>query len=329
MIGALLVIGALVYLVSQSWHEVLDAVELMRNADPLWLALALLAVAAGFLCAGQIYGRVLAALGHSASVLWLSGTAMVAILINQSIPGGSVAAYAFLVSSLRRRRFPVASVAMVAGMELLSWNGAVLIAFGYGLIFLVLTSGLTGASISYGAVALALALTGGLLYIGTRPDETLHDWGIRLKLLVNRIFGPIWTIAQVQQVVEEILASRRLLLEQPGRMVLLVVLQLLIFVLHSLALLAILYGLGVAASPFAVAAAYGLALIVSTFVVLPGGGGAVEAALTVALRVQGVPPEAAIGAAIVFRLISFWMLLPVGGILYRALTRENGARNAP
>ncbi|HMO58004.1 MAG TPA: lysylphosphatidylglycerol synthase transmembrane domain-containing protein [Roseiflexaceae bacterium] len=321
-IAALLIVVALVFLIAQSWHEVLAAIELLRGADPIWLCLALVAVGTGFVCAGQIYGRVLAVLGHSAHFLWLTGTAMVAILINQSIPGGSVAAYAFLVASLRRKRFPVASVAMVAGTELLSWNGAVLISFTYGLVYLILTSGINGASVSYGAVILALLITSGLGYAGSRSDDTLHDWAQQLKGLVNRMFGPIWTQQQVVHVIDEIIASRRLLFEQPWRMLLLVILQLLIFMFHSMALLAILYGLGVVASPFAVAAAYGLALIVSTFVILPGGGGAVETALTLALRVQGVPPEAAIGAAIVFRLLSFWLLLPVGGVLYHVLTRS-------
>jgi uncharacterized protein (TIRG00374 family) len=319
---AVVVIGALGLLAYQSRHEVLAALALLRGARPVWLAAALLLVIAGFVCAGQIYGRVLAALGHRASVLWLSGTALVAILINQALPGGSVAAYAFLVASLRRRGFPVASVAMVAGTELLSWNGAVLIAFGYGLIYLIATHGLTGASVSYGAAGLALLITVTLLYAGSRPDATLHRWGLRLKGIVNRVFGPIWTQPQVVQVVDEIVASRRMLLEQPGRMAVLVVLQLLVFACHSMALLAILTGLGVAVSAPVVGAAYGLALIVSTFVVLPGGGGAVETALAVALGVQGVPTEAAIGAAIVFRLLSFWLLLPFGVVLSRRLTRR-------
>jgi uncharacterized membrane protein YbhN (UPF0104 family) len=71
-----------------------------------------------------------------------------------------------------------------------------------------------------------------------------------------------------------------------------------------------------------VLAAYGLALIASTFVVLPGGGGAVEAALTLALTTQGVEGPAALSGAVLFRLISFWMLLPVGLVLYRVLTRR-------
>lgn len=325
----LLLLAAIIGVAYLNRAEVLKAVELLRGMQPLYLALALFGVLAGFLCAGQIYGRVLSILGHRAQVWWLTAAAMVTILINQAIPAGSVGAYAFLVASLRRRGFPVGSVAMVAGMELLSWNGAVLTAFSYGVIYLLVTTGLSGASVSYGALAAAIGLMSGALYIASRPNETLQTWGLRLKSLVNRLFGPVLTTAQVSQAVDEIVASRRLILEQPLRMVVLVGMQLMIFFCHSLALLAILYGLGAEPPVAAMFAAYGLALIVSVFTLLPGGGGTVEAALTVALHAQGVPLEAALGAAILFRLLSFWMMLPVGMFCYRLLTRAPSDAHPP
>ena len=322
IIIGLLLLAAIIGIAYLNRAEVIKAADLLRGVRPLYLALALGAVLSGFVCAGQIYGRVLAILGHRAQIWWLTAAAMVTILINQAIPAGSVGAYAFLVASLRRRGFPVGSVAMVAGMELLSWNGAVLTAFSYGLIYLLVTTGLNGASVSYGALAAAIGLLSGALYIASRPNETLHTWGLRLKSLVNRLFGPVLTNAQVSQAVDEIVASRRLILDQPWRMAMLVGMQLLIFFFHSLALLAILHGLGSTPPVAAMFAAYGLALIVSVFTLLPGGGGTVEAALTVALHAQGVPLEAALGAAILFRLISFWLMLPIGVFCYRLLTRS-------
>ena len=321
----LLLLAAIVAVAYLNREEVIKAFVLLRNVRPHYLLLAFGAVLTGFVCAGQIYGRVLAMLGHRARFWWLTAAAMVTILINQAIPAGSVGAYAFLVASLRRRGFPVGSVAMVAGMELLSWNGAVLVAFSYGLLYLLITSGLSGASVSYGALAVALGVMSGAIYVASRPDETLQQWALRLKRIVNRLFGPVLTAAQVTQAVDEILASRRLILEQPRRIVVLVGLQLLIFCCHSLALLAILHSLGADPPVAAMFAAYGLTLIVSVFTLLPGGGGTVEAALTVALHAQGVPLEAALGAAILFRLISFWIMLPIGMICYRLLTRSPGA----
>ncbi|MFO7168838.1 MAG: lysylphosphatidylglycerol synthase transmembrane domain-containing protein [Chloroflexota bacterium] len=325
VIGILL-LGALGLLLYLNRHEVEEAVRLLREARPIWVAVALACIAAGFLCAGQIYGRVLAALGHNASIGWLTAAAMVTILINQAVPAGSVAAYAFLVASLRRRGFPVGSVAMVAGLELISWNTAVIVAFTYGLLYLLITTGLSGAAISYTAVAVALGVLATVIYIVSRPDDTFHDWGHNVKLAVDRLFGQVWTSVQVRQVVDEILASRRMILEQPRRMLVLVALQLTVFTFHSLALDSILRALGEPAPVLSVMGAYGLALIVSVFTLLPGGGGTVEAALTVALVAQNIPLQVALGGALLFRLLSFWCLLPVGLVCYRLLTRGSAPK---
>ena len=166
-----------------------------------------------------------------------------------------------------------------------------------------------------------MVLIGGYLYLGTRPRDTLHAWAMSLKRTIERLFGPIWHDSQIQRMIDEITHNRRLMAEQPWRLLSLIMLQLTIFTLHSLALLAILHGLGVVVGPLATLAAYGLALIVSTYTVLPAGGGTVEAALTVGLTIQGVPLEAALGATVLFRLFSFWLLLPLGALCYRAIMR--------
>jgi uncharacterized protein (TIRG00374 family) len=295
---------------------------LIHSARPLWLALAALAILAGFLCAGQIYGRVLAALGYHAHSLWLSAAALVTMLLSQALPVGTVASYAFLTTSLRRRGVPATSVAVIASLELLSWGGAMLILFVYGIIYVLLTThnrSLAGASITGFATVAVLILV--YLFIGTRPRHTMHRWAMRVKGVVERVVGPVWTESQIHHMVEELSHNRQLMVDQPLRVLMLICLQLTIFMLHSLALLAILHGLGVPIAPLAALAAYGLALIVSAYTLLPAGGGTVEAALTVALSVQGVPLEAALGATVLFRLFNFWLMLPVGAFCYRLLLR--------
>jgi uncharacterized protein (TIRG00374 family) len=320
LIGAILFALLIVFLL-RNWIEVKGAVERLQSVQPQWLALAFGAVALGFVCAGQVYGRVLATLGFRESAPWLTATALVTVLINHAIPAGSVAAYAFLVLSLRRRGIPPANVALVATLELLSWNGAVLLLFSYGVGYLILSGAIVTPQTYYVSVTTALVILMVLLFVISRPHVTLHSWAQNIKHIADRVFGVVWTDEEVLQVVDEVVANRRLILEQPLRMLLLVVLQLSMFVCHSAALLAILHSLGADPAPLAVLAAYGLALIASTFVILPGGGGAVEAALTLSLGAQGVPGGAALSAALLFRLLSFWLLLPIGLILYRYLTR--------
>jgi putative heme transporter len=321
LLGAAL-LALVIFFLFRSRGEVGEAIERLQSVRPEWLGLALLLVGLGFVCAGQVYGRVLATLGFREGPAWLTATALVTVLINHAIPAGSVAAYAFLVLTLRRRGIPPANVALVATLELLSWNGAVLLMFIYGLIYLIVNGGSVSPQTYQLSVTTAVIILGTLIFIFSRPHTTLHSWAQNFKHVADKVFGIAWTDEQVLQVVDEVVANRRLILEQPGRMLLLVVLQLSMFICHSLALLAILHSLGVDPPPFAVLAGYGLALIASTFVILPGGGGAVETALTLALGAQGVPGGAALSAALLFRLLSFWLLLPLGMVLYRYLTRN-------
>jgi uncharacterized protein (TIRG00374 family) len=325
-----MLLAALLAIVIHNWAHIQvkthEALLLIREARPGWLALAAIAVLLGFLCAGQIYGRVLATLGYKAPPLWLSTAAMVTMLLSQALPFGTVASYAFLTTSLRKRGVPTASVAVIASLELLSWGGAMLILFVYGMIYvLVTTSSSMIARASLSGFATVALLIGAYLYLGTRPRDTLHAWAMNVKCTIERFFGPIWHESQVQRMVDEISHNRRLMAEQPRRVLSLVLLQLTIFTLHSLALLAILHGLGVAIGPLGTLAAFGLALIVSTYTLLPAGGGTVEAALTVGLTIQGVPLEAALGATVLFRLFTFWLLLPLGTLGYRVIMRGEQA----
>jgi putative heme transporter len=323
-----LLLTVLLLVTIRNWDQIkvkmAEALTLIQAARPGWLALAAVAILVGFLCAGQIYGRVLATLGYKAPALWLSAAAMVTMLLSQALPLGTVASYAVLTTSLRKRNIPAASVAVIASLELLSWGGAMLILFVYGMIYvLVTTSNSSIARASLSGFATVIVLIGAYLFVGTRPRHTLSAWVMHVKRAIERVFGPIWHDSQVHRMVDEITHNRKLMAEQPIKVLGLIFLQLTIFTLHSLALLAILNGVGVVISPLAALAAYGLALIVSTYTLLPAGGGTVEAALTVGLTIQGVPLEAALGATVLFRLINFWLLLPLGAICYRVLLRRS------
>jgi len=89
---------------------------------------------------------------------------------------------------------------------------------------------------------------------------------------------------------------------------------------HSLALLVILRSLGAPAGFHIAVAAFGIALLTSSFNLLPGGGGTVETALVAVLAQLGVR-LAALSAAILFRLLDFWAILPLTAAGYAWLSR--------
>jgi uncharacterized protein (TIRG00374 family) len=318
--GAIVVVGMLA-LVVHSRAAIAESMALVAGANPLWLTLGVLAIVAGFVCAGQIYGCVLGVLGYRAPQPWLVAASTVSILISQSIPAGTLGSYAFLTASLRRRGVPGTSVALLASLELCAWIGGMLVLFLFGLAYkmLMIHDG-PGAQLAFPAAATALTVVGGFSFAATRPRDTLHRWVALVYQAAGMLLRRTWPDEHVCQVVDELDANRRLVTERPGQLAALLCLQLTVFALHGLALLLLLHGLGVGVSPLVVLSSYGLALIVSTFTALPGGGGTVEAALSLALAAEGVPLEAAIGAAVLFRLFSYWLLLPVGAVLYRLLT---------
>ncbi|MDQ6649768.1 MAG: YbhN family protein, partial [Actinomycetota bacterium] len=74
---------------------------------------------------------------------------------------------------------------------------------------------------------------------------------------------------------------------------------------------------------------YCAAALVSALPLLPGGVGVVEGGLTVALVAYGSERAPALAAVLLYRLLSFWALLPIGGLAYLLLRREPIGPNCP
>src|SRR5690349_4264706 len=71
------------------------ALTQLREVQPAWLLLAFSLELLAFFLASQIYYRALRSLGYRFSALRLWATALVAIILSQSVPAGGVASYAF------------------------------------------------------------------------------------------------------------------------------------------------------------------------------------------------------------------------------------------
>jgi uncharacterized protein (TIRG00374 family) len=56
----------------------------------------------------------------------------------------------------------------------------------------------------------------------------------------------------------------------------------------------------------------------------PGGLGFVEAGLLGTLTLAGVPGPAALAATLLYRLVSYWLPIPAGGVAYLLFRRRYG-----
>ena len=65
--------------------------------------------------------------------------------------------------------------------------------------------------------------------------------------------------------------------------------------------------------------AFGLANVLAAVPVTPGGLGVVEAVLTSALVGFGTPRGTAVLGVVIYRLVNFWLPIPIGGVAYLSL----------
>jgi uncharacterized membrane protein YbhN (UPF0104 family) len=94
------------------------------------------------------------------------------------------------------------------------------------------------------------------------------------------------------------------------------------------ALLLALAAIGADPEPSLVLLAYTGASVLSMIPFTPGGLGFVEAGLTGLLALAGVPPAQAALATLAYRLVSYWLPLPVGAVVAFVL-RRRGEPGAP
>jgi uncharacterized membrane protein YbhN (UPF0104 family) len=322
---AITVVIAVVAFLNRTW--LIEAFAEVQNARPAWIAAAFGTIALSYLISAQVFNIVLRSLGYRMGMLRLWATAIVAIVFSQSVPAGGVGSYAFLVSNFSRRGLKSGEATLLATLESLSYAVAMVLVFFFSLIYLAF-NGLGAGLASYIAAGVAILVIGGLIYLLTRPTLVLLGWLVGLKNLAALVFRRHWADDTIEHIVTDLARARTLIASQPREVAMLVLVQLLGLSGHAIAMMMVGYALGTAIPFPAMLSAFGIALITSTFNVLPGGGGTVEAALVAVLFKLGVGAVAA-PAAIIFRLLNFWLLIPIAALSYHWLMHEEVPARQP
>ncbi len=305
----------------------LEAFSLVKTIRLDWLLLAFGVMLLSFLVMSQVFQVALRLQGYRMSVFRLWAMALVSIILSQSIPAGGVWSYAFMVNTFKRRGLPAGHAALVATMDVLSYGVTMLLLVVFGMIYMAFHN-LTTEGGSYLAAAIALLMLSVIIYVLTRREKTLKAWALTIKGLIERIIRHSWSNKGLLHLISEIVHGRQMLLSRPQDVLLLIPIQLLSLSGHSLAMLIVLMSMGVDTTFLVVLTAFSIALLTSSFNLLPGGGGTVETAIVAVLYQMGVGP-AALPAAIIFRLLNFWLMLPIAGTCYYWLTSEKPPRNKP
>jgi uncharacterized protein (TIRG00374 family) len=271
-----------------------------------WLLPALLAEAASVLSFVLLEARLLAAGGLRPPLPPLVGMTLASQALSNSVPGGPAAALVYGFRWYRRLGADemLASWALVGTTVFAALSLAVLAGIG-----LVLATG-QGASLDLvpavlGALAATIAL--GVLFVYERPLEAV---GRRALEISERLVGRPRGDHERQVIVlldrlSRVRLSTRRALEIVGWGFTNWLFDCACFALAFLAT-----GSGVPWKGLLLA--YGAGQLAANLPITPGGLGVVEGSITIALSYFGGGTAADIAAVMIYRLISFWLVLVVG-----------------
>jgi hypothetical protein len=173
--------------------------------------------------------------------------------------------------------------------------------------------------------ALLLAAFAGLVLLLTRGEEKA---AVIIRSLVARLpFLKPGTAESADRVVHEIANRAKIMLADRALLRRAIFWAAANWLLDAGSLFVFLLAFGHVENPDGLLVAYGLAYVLAAIPITPGGLGVVEGVLVPSLVGFGATRGAAIVAVIGYRLVNFWLPIPVGAGSYLSL-RVTGDRKA-
>ena len=317
--GLLLLVTAVsLYLLLPSLISVFSSWRSLAHLNWYWAGLALLAEIASFVSLWKLDRVALRTTNWFAvACAQLSGNAF-----GRIVPGGGATASAFAVGMLGRAGIEVGRAAAA-----LAASTALQIATTLALPLLALPAIIGGARVSpslvtsaYLGIAMLLLLlaAGGLAFAADRPLALI---GRGIQRAVNRTVRR--RRRKVAGLPQKLLAERDFIRTTIGEHWAAAVFSAAGNIgFDYIALLCALRAIGAQPRPSLVLLAYTAAALLALIPLTPGGLGFVEAGLVGMLTLAGVNPSDALVATLVYRLVSFWFPIPVGGGAYALFRRR-------
>jgi len=299
--------------------ELTGAWDQISQADVGWVLAAIGTQVASVLAFSFLQHRVLKLSGASIPMSPLSALTLANAAIANTVPGEPVVSSAYRYRYYRQRGTTSAS----AGWTIFT----VLVAQAIGMSLILLIGVLIALAGSTGAKAVPIAVVG-LVIVGAAAAVLIRrDLVLRFLSLLPRAVRRASrerhvVVRTVAQRVESTLARMR---EVPldARSTVEIVAIAMTFWLADCSCLLCGFGAVRAAVPWTgVLLAYGAAQVVGSLPIVPGGIGIIEGSLAVILVQYGAGRVSALSAALVYRLVSFWLLTVIGWITVGVIARR-------
>jgi uncharacterized protein (TIRG00374 family) len=299
-----------------------EALHVLASANP-FLPLAALALEVFSLIAYFEFTRSLIPKESDPGLVTLARIQLSTLSLSHCVPGGSAVGYSLGYRLLLRSGVSATDAGFALATQGL---GSAVVLNAIFLVALIVSLPLYGFQLAYLFVAivgvLLMAFLAGLVVLFTRGDQRaaklVRAIGAKLPFLKPETLPQLF--ARLAARVKDLSADRR----QLGESVLFASSNWLLD-MGSLFLFVGAFGRWV--NPVALVIAYGVANIAAALPITPGGLGVVEATVSSILVGFGTPRTIAIWGVIGWRLVNFWLPIPVGGAAYLSLKVHPPADN--
>ena len=302
------------YVVIPTFARSKESADRLAQLNPLWILLAVGLEIASLLCY-TVLTRVTLPPEPRLSLFTIFRVQLSTKAVGNLVPGGSAAG-----GTLGYSLFTTAGVApTAAGFTLATVGlGSAVVLNLILWITLLISIPMNGFRPAYVTAAivgvLLLALAAGLVYLlieGTALAERVLRAIFRKLPYVEEETAARFvhqTADRIQDLAQQPELVRRGVLWATAN-----------WLLDAACLWVLLHAFGYTMNPINLIVAYGVIGVVASIPITPGGLGVVETALPALLVTFGAPFQAATFAVLSWRLIQFWMPIPVGGLSYASL----------
>ncbi len=316
--GALLLVtGVSLYLLLPSLIAVFSSWRSLSHLTWYWAALALVSEGACFALLWQLDRIAL----HVKSWFVVASSQLAGNAVGKIVPGGGATATAFMVEMLRR-----AGVAVGQAASALAASTSLQVATRLALPVLALPAIVAGTPVAHSlatsaylglAVLILLVVVGALAFVFDRPVVLA---GRALQWVLN---GSVRRRGKITDLPQRLLAQRDFVRATIGRYWRAAILSAVGSTAFDFgALLCALRAVGADPRPSLVVLAYAGAAVLALIPLTPGGLGFVEAGLVGTLTLAGVAAQDAVLATLTYRLVSYWLPIPAGGVAYVVFSRR-------
>ena len=322
----LLAPGVVAFVAYTNRRTLAMAFLLMEQATLWWLLPAGLAIAGVYCCRAAVYSIPLTLLGDSVTRSFLWATALVTTAIHQMIPSGGASGYAFLTFALNRRGVSSGKASLIALIDTLSNAAAVGTLVLGSLIYLAVVGVLDTGRLPLALVpGVALVGLAGGLYVLQRDRRRLSAVVLGAASRLARWLGRGSAEEPVRAFLDEYYAGKDIIRSRPGAFGRMVGLQYLAVGCDGAALYMAFLALGQSPRAWIVLMGFVVSMAALAVVTIPGGGGSFELAMSVFFSRHGIDPATAIAAAILYRVVAFWIPAVVSLFVLAQLRRRKRA----